>query len=385
MSRAKSKSPGDEPKHEEGVTSLTGEKDVKLEVTDPKSAEHSNVKFGDKYELMHSKVLGKGNYSVVKLGKEKSSGKIVAVKCIEENKLTHEDKVALKDETGLLYKLDHPNIIKFFAFFHESPNYYIVTEYVGGGELFDRIVEKEVYSEKDAQNVVQTIAGAIKYCHDRNVVHRDLKPENILLAKDEKTGEIMDNNIKIADFGFAKENKPTTSNGLTTACGTPGYVAPEILLGKSYGKEVDMWSFGVIIYILLCGYPPFHSDNQNEMFKLIKAGNYEFDPTYWSEVSDTAKDLIKKLLVVDGKQRMSVDQLLEHPWLTGAASTQDISNALVELKKFQARRRWKAGFGAVKAANRMVKLAGSPAGGGNDISAENGSTSTSTPAEVSAS
>jgi len=242
-------------KNEPGVTKLVSS--GKSEVTDPKNAEASSVKFADKYDIMHSKVLGKGNYSVVKLGKEKGSGKTVAVKCIEENKLTDEDKVALKDETGLLYKLDHPNIIKFYAFFHEPPNYYIVTEYVGGGELFDRIVEKEVYSEQDAQKLVRTIAGAIKYCHDREVVHRDLKPENILLSKDEETGEIMDDNIKIADFGFAKQNN-STSNGLSTACGTPGYVAPEILQGKSYGKEVDMWSFGVIIYILLCGYPPFH-------------------------------------------------------------------------------------------------------------------------------
>ena len=153
------------------------------------------------------------------------------------------------------------------------------------------------YNEREARDLVKLLLEAIKYCHDANVVHRDLKPENLLLtSKDD------DASIKLADFGFAKRVE-FNSEGLVTACGTPGYVAPEILEGKSYGKTVDIWSIGVITYILLCGYPPFHDDNHNALFKKIKKGKFEFDSPYWDHVSDDAKDLILEMLVVDPEKR----------------------------------------------------------------------------------
>jgi calcium/calmodulin-dependent protein kinase I len=152
--------------------------------------------------------------------------------------------------------------------------------------------------------LVKLLLEAIKYCHDADIVHRDLKPENLLL-----TGKDDDASIKLADFGFAKRIE-FDSEGLVTACGTPGYVAPEILEGKPYGKTVDIWSIGVITYILLCGYPPFHDDNHNALFKKIKKGKFQFDSPYWDNVSDDAKDLISQMLVVDPEKRYVLSVLL---------------------------------------------------------------------------
>jgi serine/threonine protein kinase len=178
-----------------------------------------------------------------------------------------------------------------------------------------------------------------------------LKPENLLLASKEE-----DITIKIADFGFAVKSKGPSS--LTTQCGTPGYVAPEILLSKPYGKAVDMWSIGVIIFILLGGYPPFSDNNQSKLYKKIKAGQFEFHPDYWGSISKEAKDLIVKLLTVDPEKRFSADQALSHPWidLHDDHLASDLNNNLAELKKYQAQRRFKAAGRAVLAVNKMKTL-----------------------------
>lgn len=310
-------------------------------------------KFSDVYEL--GQELGRGNFSQVRKGIKKDTGEVYAIKCIQESKLTDEDRDALKIETQILRGCESPYIIKLYGFYEEVVNgktmYYIVTELVSGGELFDRIIEKEYYNESDAQEITKTIAQALKYCHDRGVVHRDLKPENILLkSKDD------DNSIKIADFGFAKQYDTSSEDALATSCGTPGYVAPEILSGKKYGKQVDMWSLGVILYILLCGYPPFHHENQKALFKLIKTADYKFDEEYWNQVSNEAKDLISQLLVLetDDKKRLTVDEVLSHEWLSKVRNN-DISSAA---EKLRARRKFKGVANAVIANNRMQKLLG---------------------------
>jgi calcium/calmodulin-dependent protein kinase I len=259
-------------------------------------------------------VLGEGGYSVVKSGISNIDGKRVAVKIITRKDLSEADEESLKQEVSILGKLNHPNITRLFDFFEEEKFYYVVLEYLDGGELFDRIVKKTYYSEKEARDLVFTVLKAIKYCHDQHIVHRDLKPENLLLASKND-----DSDIKVADFGFA-----TYAEGLsiTSQCGTPGYIAPEILKSKPYGKcclclffldsptfclpfslfnffidtlgkPADMWSFGVILYILLGGYPPFHDDNQRTLFRKICKGDYTFHPDYWSGVSSDAKDLIR--------------------------------------------------------------------------------------------
>jgi serine/threonine protein kinase len=192
--------------------------------------------------------------------------------------------------------------------------------------------------------------------HDNNIVHRDLKPENLLL-----TSEKNDFDIKVVDFGFATE---VNGNNLVDQYGTPGYIAPEILLGTPYGKSVDMWSFGVILYILLGGYPPFYDQDRVQLFKKISAARFEFHPGYWSEVSPEAKDLICKLLVVDVNLRLTVDLALRHTWFQSQQVLLEkrvLSQSLSELRKFQARRKLRAGIRTVLAIARMQSMANNSA------------------------
>jgi len=282
--------------------------------------------------------LGKGAFSVVREGKDKKSGQSFAIKIITKSQLSAEDEAALKDEIEILKDMKHPNIIRLYGVFDETAYYYLVTERMRGGELFDRVVSKAYYNEKEARDVCKILFDAIGYCHKKNVAHRDLKPENLLLMS-----EINDSDIKIADFGFAK--RAPTSACLTTQCGTPGYVAPEILEGARYGTKCDMWSLGVIVYILLGGYPPFIEDNQRELFRKIKRGSYEFHAEYWGGVSSEAKELIQQLLTVNPNQRISAEEALKSKWMTGddeALAKQDLGLNLQELKKFNAKRKFKA-------------------------------------------
>jgi calcium/calmodulin-dependent protein kinase I len=322
--------------------------------------------FSQQYTLKEK--LGSGTFSVVRLAVHKASNEEYAVKCIKDSGLNDEDKEALELEVKILKEMDHPNIMGLIDYMAETDKsgkktHYLVTELLTGGQFFDRIVKKEFYSEREARDLVKLLLGAMKYIHDKGVVHRDLKPENLLLCSKADNA-----NIKIADFGFAKKLVSDGSGGLSTACGTPGYVAPEILEARPYGKEVDIWSIGIITYILLCGYPPFHHENHNQLFKMIKKGRFEFDSPYWDEVSEDAKDLISKMLVVDPKQRENADQLLRHPWIVGEdVSDAALSSAISELKKFNARRKFKAAVKTVQAVNRVAKLIGGkpiPPGGG---------------------
>lgn len=313
----------------------------------PKEQEKRD-RFEDHYTM--GKTIGSGTFSVVKEAIHKQTNQKYAIKCIKRKGLSEEDIEALTTEVAILKQIHHPNVMILHDFYSEEQYYYLVTEYMEGGELFDRIVEKSYYSEKEARDLVKLLLEAIKYLHDHDVVHRDLKPENLLLtSKDD------DASIKIADFGFAKKIN-FDGDGLSTACGTPGYVAPEILEGKTYGKSVDIWSVGVITYILLCGYPPFHDDNHNALFRKIKKGKYQFDSPYWDHVSDDAKDLIKRMLVVDPAERDTAEKLLQHPWITGnEVATVQLTSALEELRRFNARRRFKAAVNVVQAANKLTK------------------------------
>jgi len=306
----------------------------------------TEAEFKKKYVLKG--VLGSGNYSVVRKAMDLTTNEAVAVKVVDGRKLTKEDEATLKVEVNVLSALNHPNIIKLHGWYVEGKNYYIVTELMNGGELFDRIVKKEFYSEADAQKVVMTLAMVVKYIHDKDIVHRDLKPENILLTDDTDQAQ-----IKIADFGFARP----VGGGLGTACGTPGYVAPEIINGKPYGKSVDIWSLGVIIYILLCGYPPFYHQTQTQLFKTIRKGRFAFDSPYWDPIGENAKNLIRGCLTVDVNKRLDVDGVLRHQWLAHEAEAKNISSVLGELKKFNARRKLRAAIKAAIAANRLIDIA----------------------------
>mmetsp|Transcript_22886 Transcript_22886/g.47475 ORF Transcript_22886/g.47475 Transcript_22886/m.47475 type:complete len:520 (-) Transcript_22886:80-1639(-) len=310
--------------------------------------------------------LGSGSFSVVKQAIHKQSGEIYAVKVIKRSSLPADEVDALRDEVSILGEVKHRNIIHMIDFYEESEHYYLVMEIMDGGELFDRIVQKSFYNEKEARDLVKILLEAINYMHERNIVHRDLKPENLLLAS-----TTSDSDIRLADFGFAKRvEKP-----LSTQCGTPGYVAPEILKGDKYGLSVDMWSIGVITYILLGGYPPFHDDNQAVLYRKIKEGNFDFHPEYWDPVSKEAKNLIKSMLTVNVKDRLTAKNALDDPWINMSdveLQSHDLNGTLDEIKKFNARRKLKGTIKAVMAMTKMKRLIESLTQASKQIDRENG-------------
>lgn len=316
----------------------------------PQSTSGGSLTFSEQYKI--GKALGEGAFSVVREAAKRGTDEIYAVKVITKSKLSIEDENALKDEIDILKNLKHENIIYLVCHFNESTFYYLVTEMMEGGELFDRIVAKTYYNEKEARDVCKILFEAISYCHSERVAHRDLKPENLLLMS--KTDDLK---IKIADFGFAK--KVESEECLLTQCGTPGYVAPEILRGVPYGQKSDMWSLGVIAYILIGGYPPFIEQNQRELFRKIKRGSYEFHVEYWGQISREAKDLISALLTVDPKRRLSAQKALEDPWITGSDDYlvgQDLGVNLGAFKKFNAKRKLRHAVLTLMATNKMTSL-----------------------------
>ena len=261
------------------------------------------------------KRLGSGAFSTVYLGRSKKDNAYYAVKVIKKSGLTEEDLVGLKQEIAILRELNSTMVMALYDVYENAKTYQLVTELVEGGELFERIVEKESYSETEAMSVVRNLISAVGYIHGHGIVHRDLKPENVLLVS-----QTDDATLKIADFGFAKH----VIEDPNTACGTPGFVAPEILKGEKYDAKVDVWSVGVIVYIILCGYPPFYDENQAALFKKIKAGRYSFHKKYWSHISVDVQDLIRSMLTVDASKRVSFTatepSILDNKWFTAGAS-----------------------------------------------------------------
>ena len=216
----------------------------------------------------------------------------------------------------------------------------------------NRIVEVEHYTENEARFAFSQMTEAVGHCHKVNIVHRDLKPENLLYE-----GPAPNMTLKLADFGLAQIVTPMKH--LHTACGTPGYVAPEILKGKEYGAEVDMWSLGVILYILICGFPPFYEEHTPELFKIIKRGEYDFPEPYWDDVSEEAKDLISKLLIVDPKKRYTAAQVFEHPWMASENQTKEgkpLVHFIGNMKKYNAKRKFKGAIEGVMMANMMKRI-----------------------------
>lgn len=310
----------------------------------------SGKSFGEVYKIGDK--LGEGAFSVVKKGSHRQTHKVYAIKVVTKSKLTKEDEIALKDEIEILTNLRHEHIIRLYDTFEEPQYYYLVTELLEGGELFDRIVSKAYYNEKEARDVCKILFEAMAYCHSKQIAHRDLKPENLLLVSTTNDSE-----IKIADFGFAK--KAPNDACLRTQCGTPGYVAPEILEGVPYGVKADMWSLGVIVYILLGGYPPFVEQNQRELFRKIRKGQFEFHEEYWGCVSTEAKGLISALLTVKATQRLSADGTLVNSWVTEGDDVlggKDLGKNLIELRKFNGKRKFRAAIHALILANKLEAL-----------------------------
>ncbi|KAJ3188308.1 calcium calmodulin-dependent protein kinase type 1G [Gaertneriomyces sp. JEL0708] len=265
----------------------------------------SSDEFGSRYQL--GRLLGEGAFSKVHLCGNRRTGDRYAVKIIDKSKCKGKESM-IETEVKILKQVQHENIIQLFEMYETTDRLYLVMELVTGGELFDDIVSRGKYSEVDASRIVHKILLALEYLHTMGIVHRDLKPENLLLSDRTKNAKIM-----ISDFGLSKIFND--DEVMQTACGTPGYVAPEVLKRQGYGKEVDLWSLGVITYILLCGYPPFYSKNHNELFKQIAAGKYEFGHPWWDPISTIAKDFIRKLLVVNAKERYTATEALQHAFI----------------------------------------------------------------------
>ncbi|EGG15187.1 protein kinase 1 [Cavenderia fasciculata] len=258
-------------------------------------------------------VLGSGNFATVRLAVHKETGNKYALKVIDKKKMsmTSKRKEALMDEVNVLTKVSHENIISINEVFETNKNLYLVLELVTGGELFDRIITEKKFTEDVGRYIMRQICLAVQYLHSRGIAHRDLKPENILCHSPETYV------IKISDFGLSRALDE--GSFMKTMCGTPQYVAPEILTKgerEGYGKSVDLWSIGVILYILLCGFPPFGDPSDVNFFDRVKRGGFSFPSPYWDEISEDAKDLIKKLIIVDVEKRLTIDQTLSHPWFT---------------------------------------------------------------------
>ncbi|XP_061506795.1 calcium/calmodulin-dependent protein kinase type 1 [Anopheles gambiae] len=331
----------------------------------------------DKYVI--KELLGTGAFSEVRLCEHRETAQQYAVKIIDKKALKGKED-SLENEIRVLKRFSarrsdgsgvqtaappiggprfaHPNIVQLLETFEDKSKVYLIMELVTGGELFDRIVEKGSYTERDASNLIRQVLEAVDYMHEQGVVHRDLKPENLLYYSAAEDSKIM-----ISDFGLSKMED---SGFMATACGTPGYVAPEVLAQKPYGKAVDVWSIGVISYILLCGYPPFYDENDANLFAQILKGEFEFDSPYWDEISDSAKDFIRNLMCVNVERRFTCKQALAHPWISGnAASSKNIHGTVSEqLKKNFAKSRWKQAYHAATVIRQMQRMALSSGGSG---------------------
>ena len=283
--------------------------------------------FRQVYKL--GKTLGTGSYAEVRLCMNKQTRSNRAVKIITKESLSEIGKIQFIKEVEILKKLDHPNIIRILEFFEDEYCYYIVMEHCEGGELFDEIFKHKKFSEYEAAHMIKQVLSCVAYLHSINVIHRDIKAENLLL---EEKDDLF--NIKLIDFGIATTSKP---KGITGLIGTPSYLAPEVITGK-YTEKCDLWSVGVLMYILLSGCPPFQASDTTELYELIKKNSYNLDNYGWENVSADAKDLITKLLVPE-KTRISAEQALKHPWLQNCLKTEknneiQIKSALNNLTQF---------------------------------------------------
>jgi len=266
----------------------------------------------NEYYKITNKVLGQGYFAVVKVGKDLKTNEEVAIKFVKKSLVEREETLA--NEIDILASVDHPNVVGLRAIFDTEEILFIVMDLMKGGELYEEIVKRKSFSEKDASSIMQQLFSALEYLHSKGIVHRDLKLENLLLVKENDPNLT----LKLADFGLSKLYQ---GKALQTACGTPFYVAPDILLGDGYGPPVDMWASGILLYVLLSGRLPFAADSDADLFKLIMVGDLVWKSPQFDTVSAEAKDLIGKLIVVDPEQRWTAKQALEHPWIVSKAGT----------------------------------------------------------------
>ncbi|CAM4626641.1 unnamed protein product [Lepidochelys kempii] len=309
------------------------------------------------YELLEK--LGSGHFGVVKRCRKRSSGTLYAAKFVKMRKCKGSrlglDREWVEREVSILQQLEHPNILRLYDLFASKAEMVLILELIRGGELFDFIAEKEMLMEAEAIEFLQQILQAVAYMHGRHIAHFDLKPENIMLLEK----DVPNPKIKIIDFGLAQK----LEDGVTfkSLCGTPQYVAPEVINYEPLSSATDMWSIGVITYILLSGMSPFQGETDAETLSNVVAGNYEFEEKYFSETTDMAKDFIQQLLVKEPRSRMSAAESLVHPWIKPLSRKQATNRSrssinIKNFRKFNARRKWKLSYNMVSACNRLGHL-----------------------------
>ncbi|KAK4257148.1 hypothetical protein QN277_006772 [Acacia crassicarpa] len=294
------------------------------------------TRISDKYVL--GRELGRGEFGITYLCTDRETKEALACKSISKRKLrTAVDIDDVRREVAIMSTLpDHPNIVKLKATYEDNENVHLVMELCEGGELFDRIVARGHYSERAAANVARTIAEVVRMCHANGVMHRDLKPENFLFANKKENSA-----LKAIDFGLSIFFKP--GEKFSEIVGSPYYMAPEVLK-RNYGPEVDVWSAGVILYILLCGVPPFWAESEQGVALAILRGVIDFKREPWPQISDSAKSLVRQMLEPDPKKRLTAEQVLEHPWLQNAKKAPNVPLGDIvraRLKQFSVMNRFK--------------------------------------------
>jgi calcium/calmodulin-dependent protein kinase I len=295
--------------------------------------------------------LGTGGFAIVRKCKKRSDGKVYALKVINKKNLGADDLQVLELEVNVMRQVSHDNIVRLHEVFDSRTKMCLVLDLLEGGELFDRIISLGHFTEKQAAQSFREMVSALEYLHERHIVHRDLKPENLLFetrAEDAK--------MKLIDFGLAGMCK---DKSCSTPCGTPNYVAPEILRRQPYATQADMWSAGVILYIILCGFPPFYDehDDLGRLYRKIKRAEYDMPDPYWTNISSDAKDLVKKLLQPDPNVRLTAKQTLQHPWLAGNAPNTSLGGQHREMmKQYQILQRLKRGVRVVLAVLKLIAL-----------------------------
>lgn len=310
------------------------------------------LEFEEAYQVNYKKELGRGAFSKVYECTRKMDGLTYAAKVVKFNnqKTLAKDMAALKVEAKICGLVSHPHVVGFYNMFISPEQAVLVFEEVSGGELFDEIVARTHYSEKDASDCIAQILDAVKLVHAKGIIHRDIKPENLLLTKSKKT--------KLTDFGLAILTKETKFHGF---CGTPSYMAPELVERKPYNTPIDVWACGVVLYILLVGYQPFWADttkNNDELYKVICSGELDFPSEDWDTVSPRALDLVKRMLGADPNKRITVQQCLEHEFISGTThNTLNRTATIANLRKFNAKRKLKGAMRAVRTGMSLFSLA----------------------------
>ncbi|NWS30685.1 DAPK2 kinase, partial [Polioptila caerulea] len=310
----------------------------------------------DMYELLEK--LGSGHFGVVRLCRERSTSSFYAAKFVKMRQCWGSrlglERAQVEREVAILRQLDHPNIMHLHDLFASRAEVVLILELISGGELFDFIAEKEMLSEEEAIQFLGQILCGVEYLHARLIAHFDLKPENIMLQEK----DVPKPRIKIIDFGLAQQ----LENGITfkSLCGTPQYIAPEVINYEPLSPATDMWSIGVITYILLSGLSPFQGETDAETLSNVVAGAYEFEERCFSQASEMAKDFIRQLLVKEPEHRMTAAECLVHPWIKPLSRKQALSRSrssinMKNFRKFNARRKWKLSYNTVSACNRLCR------------------------------